>query len=92
MTRKPSPPPECAVCGASIPPRASACPECGADERTGWRETSLYDGLDLPDSAFADEDAPHRPAPRRNSTLPWYWLAVAVFLLLALGLAVLGLR
>lgn len=53
---------------------------------------SLYDGLDLPDSAFEDEGAPRRPAPRRNSTLPWYWLAVAVFLLLALGLAVLGLR
>jgi len=57
---------ECANCGAPIPRHAKACPECGADERTGWRETSLYDDLDLPDEAFADERhgvaraAPHR--------------------------------
>ena len=37
-----------------IPRRAHACPACGADERTGWREQSIYDGLDLPD----EEPAP----------------------------------
>lgn len=45
-----SPAPEvCANCGSAIPPRARACPACGADERTGWREASVYDGIDLPD-------------------------------------------
>ena len=31
-------PEHCAVCGAAVPPKALACPACGADERTGWRE------------------------------------------------------
>ncbi|MDO8544144.1 MAG: zinc ribbon domain-containing protein [Opitutaceae bacterium] len=35
------PPEECANCGAEIPRGAKACPECGADERTGWRETTF---------------------------------------------------
>ena len=56
MRSRPRPPPEeCANCGAVIPRGAKACPECGADERTGWRETSGYDGLDLPDEAWRDD-------------------------------------
>ena len=47
-----SAPDECAVCGAPIPPKARACPECGADERTGWREQSIYDGIELPEEEF----------------------------------------
>ena len=43
-------PDNCAICGAAIPPKARACPECGADEQTGWREQSMYDGLDLPEA------------------------------------------
>jgi len=87
MRPPPPPPSECANCGAAIPRRARACPACGADERTGWREASIYDGLDLPDSA--DDSAPADPpapfaAPR--GSLPWYWIAaVLVLLLLALG-------
>lgn len=39
----------CPVCGEDVPPRALACPECGADHRSGWREDAgSYDGIDLP--------------------------------------------
>lgn len=99
--RPPPPPEECAQCGAPIPPRARACPGCGADERTGWRETSVYDGLELPDSAWSGDDeapdagspAPARPTLRRTAAtgVAWYWWAVALFLLFAFGFAVLGL-
>lgn len=58
-------PDECANCGARIPRGAKSCPECGADERTGWRESSVYDGLDLPASAF-DEDDEAAEARRRG--------------------------
>ena len=89
----PRPPAECAHCGTAIPPRARACPECGADERTGWRETSVYDGLDLPETAWRDEGdtSPARETPRVNG-LAWYWWAAGVALLLLLGAALLGLR
>ena len=84
MTESQPPPEECANCGAAIPRSARACPECGADERTGWRETSVYDDLDLPDAAFEDEASsplPSRP-PRAINGLAWYWWAAALCLLL----------
>jgi predicted nucleic acid-binding Zn ribbon protein len=91
MTR-PTPPDECANCGAPIPRNARACPACGADERTGWRETSIYDGLDLPEDSDSDGDtASTSRRPRRDGSLPWYWIAVLVLLLVILGLSALGL-
>jgi zinc-ribbon domain len=40
----------CPVCGEDVPPNARACPECGADERTGWEDGETYlDGVGLPD-------------------------------------------
>lgn len=32
------PPENCPVCGEDVPRNARACPECGADELSGWRE------------------------------------------------------
>lgn len=77
------PPEECANCGAAIPRTAKACPECGADERTGWRETeeTSYDGIDLPSSAFEDENTPKPKTARRINGLAWYWWLVGVVLL-----------
>ena len=94
MSSKPLPPPaECAQCGADIPRKARACPECGADERTGWRETSPYDGIDLPESAFDDDEGAGKPAARRPvNGVAWHWWAVGLLLLLVLGLSALGLR
>lgn len=93
-TRRP-PPDFCAHCGAPLPRDAAACPECGADERTGWRETSVYDGLDLP-----DDDAGAAPAARRASLgrppgwrhpLKWYWVAAALLVIATLALGAFGL-
>ncbi len=87
------PPEECANCGAEIPRDAKACPECGADERTGWRETSLYDDLDLPESAYEDDDAKpvKRPANRVNG-IAWYWWIVGVTMIILLVAGVLAFR
>ncbi len=80
-------PEECANCGATIPRQAKACPECGADERTGWRENehTRYDGVALPESAWSEtgESQPERKLSVNG--LPWYWWAVAAGLLLLLG-------
>ena len=86
----PRPVPEtCANCGAAIPRQARACPECGADERTGWRETSVYDGLDLPETAGTDET---RSSVRRGPhALKWYWLVAALLVLVTLVLGALAL-
>ncbi len=77
------PPEECANCGAAIPRNAHACPECGADERIGWREESPGDGLDLP-AGYADKARTgHEATPPRVAVngIAWYWWLVAVALL-----------
>ena len=89
-------PDECANCGAAIPRKAKACPSCGADERTGWRDndTTRYDGLDLPESAFAAEND-SAPTPRRRvprAGLRWYWLVVAAVLVACLVLGLISFR
>lgn len=33
----------CPNCGAEVPARAKACPECGADEKTGWGDETLHE-------------------------------------------------
>lgn len=83
------PPDECANCGAAISRSARVCPACGADERTGWRNQSIYDGLDLPDAAFEDFAS---PPPARRTGPAWYWWVVGVGILVLFSLSALGLR
>jgi len=88
-------PSHCANCGAVIPARAKACPECGADERTGWAEQSIYDGLDLPEESFSDEsiDAEATAARERGRQVTqWFWRGVGLLVLAALIGTVLALR
>ena len=99
MPDRPPPPDTCANCGADIPRGAKACPECGADERTGWRESSIYDGLDLPESAWHEDNEPSDAnaarGPRRQphvNGVPWYWWVVGVGLVAALVTGALALR
>ena len=47
----------CPVCGEDVPRTALACPECGADHTSGWREDAeTYDAVDLPDEDFNYEE------------------------------------
>jgi hypothetical protein len=81
----PAPPETCPHCGALVPPRARACPECGADETTGWSERATAQGLDLPDDEFDyDEFVQREFGPARTKPRPplgWLWWLVAVLLL-----------
>jgi predicted nucleic acid-binding Zn ribbon protein len=92
MSRDPEPPTECAQCGAEIPPRARACPGCGADERTGWREQSVYDGLNLPDDETDDDTRSDPRSSRPRDRLAWYWVLTIIAVLLLLIVSALGLR
>jgi hypothetical protein len=54
---------DCPNCGAVVRQGAPSCPECGADDETGWSEDTMYDGLDLPDPGYGEEtDGGTRPA------------------------------
>lgn len=57
MPTKLETPQVCPVCGDDVPARALACPECGADHNSGWRDDAdTYDAAGLPDEEF-DYDA-----------------------------------
>lgn len=97
--RKFTAPAECPVCGADVPSNARACPECGADERTGWNdETTRYDGLDLPEEAFEDDDTPRSRAPHptrrklKPNGIPLFWWVVALAILALFIAGALGLQ
>ncbi len=87
------PPRECPVCGEDVPPRASACPHCGADERTGWNEAETYlDGVELPDENAAfdhDEflrDEGHQPRLKpKGLALHWWLVGLTLLALLLFG-------
>jgi uncharacterized membrane protein YvbJ len=75
----------CPNCGASVPPNAKACPECGSDEETGWSDAHEAEGLDLPDENFDYNDFVKKefgksPVPHG---IKWYWWVVALVLVAA---------
>ena len=50
---RPKTPEVCPVCGEDVPRNALACPQCGADHSSGWREDAdTYDGVNLPQHDF----------------------------------------
>jgi uncharacterized membrane protein YvbJ len=72
----------CPNCGAEVPPRAKACPECGSDEQTGWSTEAETGGLDLPEEQFDYDDFVKREFGGKKSPVPrglhWFWWLVAV--------------
>jgi hypothetical protein len=78
----------CPNCGAEVPPEAKVCPECGADEKTGWSEGAETAGLDLPDENFDyDEFVKREFGGGKKSPVPhgvhWFWWLIAVLILAA---------
>lgn len=73
---------DCPNCGDPVPGGALACPSCGADDETGWSDDTMYDGLDLPDTAFGDE--PARPTRQRAAYFRWVVIGMVGLLLVLL--------
>lgn len=84
-------PDPCPHCGAPVPDDARACPECGADEQTGWSSGATAQRLGLPDEEEFDHDRFVREefgggAPRRRGLPRWLVVIVALGLIaLVLG-------
>jgi hypothetical protein len=78
----------CPICGAELPKKAKACPECGSCEETGWSDDAQTSGLDLPDDEFnydkfvkSEFGSSTEMKPRG---LHWFWWATGVVLLLGM--------
>ena len=94
MARRRRNPEVCPVCAEPVPPAAAACPGCGADHESGWREEARYDGLDLPDPEFNYEEFVEKEwggrGARPRGLSPFWWivglLVTLLFVLLAFRL------
>ena len=74
----------CPVCGDAVPRNALACPECGADARSGWRDGgNMYDEgeEDFSYGEFVKDEFGTRLKPRGLST---FWWVVAIGVIVAL--------
>src|SRR5690242_15878048 len=84
---QPRTPEVCPVCGTDVPPRALACPECGADHNSGWKENAdTYDGVNLPDDDFNYDDFVNREFGSRAKPrgIKMAWWIIGILLLVAL--------
>ena len=67
----------CPVCGEDVPRSSLACPECGADHHSGWREDAdTYDAVNLPNEdfnydKFVREEFGSTPKPAGVKTVWW---------------------
>lgn len=82
---------DCPHCGAAVPERAAACPECGSDDDTGWSSNAYdaeYEEDEFDYDAYIAREFPEG-TPWRAST-PFWIFAVAGLLLLAFLLQLLA--
>lgn len=67
-----------------MPRDALACPGCGADHQSGWREDAeIYDGLDLGDDGFNYDEFVREEfgGGKRSAALhPVWWVTAALVL------------
>ena len=78
----------CPNCGALVEDeRALSCPQCGADESTGWNDRATSQRLDLPDDEFDYDEyverefgTPKKNNPVKTAGIPW-WAWVITFVL-----------
>ena len=78
------PPEICPNCGHEEPPRARACPGCGADEQTGWSDTAYANNLGIPEENFDYESFVQAEFGRESLKprgLHWFWWLTAAVLL-----------
>jgi uncharacterized membrane protein YvbJ len=72
----------CPVCGENVPRDSLACPECGADHNSGWREDAdTYDAVDLPDQDFNYDEIIRKEfgsAPKPAGVKTVWWIAAIV--------------
>ena len=91
---KPKTPEICPVCGEDVPPRSLACPECGADHNSGWKEDAdSSDGTDLPGEDFDYDDFVKKEfgASGKPPGVKLIWWITAIIILAAIvGIWVLG--
>ena len=78
----------CPVCGEDVPNGAVACPECGADHNSGWREeVESYDATGLPEEDFDYNEFVRREfgTASKPATIRTVWWVTAILVIVAVA-------
>lgn len=77
----------CPNCEAEVPPGATSCPSCGADENTGWSQGAYCDRLGIQDpdepfdyGGFLKEEFGSDKGHAGRGKPAWIWIATAAVL------------
>jgi len=80
----------CPVCGEDVPRASLACPECGADHHSGWREDAeTYDAAALPDEDFNYDQFVRREfgaGPKPTAIKPVWWVTAILVLVVLVAI------
>ncbi len=80
----------CPVCGEEVPRGSLACPECGADHNSGWKEDADdAGGLGLPDEEFSHDEWVEKEfggSPKPAAIKPIWWIAAIILVITFAGL------
>ncbi len=73
----------CPNCGYLVPAQARSCPDCGADEQTGWNEDASAQRLGVPDDSFDHDEFVRNEFGERSpgikpKGIAWGWWLVGV--------------
>ncbi|MBA3882419.1 MAG: zinc ribbon domain-containing protein [Chthoniobacterales bacterium] len=83
---RPPTPEICPVCGEDVPRGALACPDCGADHNSGWREDAeICDAVDLRGDTFDYDEFVRNEfgSSAKPAGVKTIWWIVAIVLLIA---------
>ena len=85
--KRPKSPPICPICEEEVPPGSWACPECGADHNSGWREDAdSTDSLGSADELFDyDKFVREEFGPVQPVAVNRVWWVTALVLIVALA-------
>lgn len=84
MNRVKSEPPDvCPVCHEDVPPKSLACPSCGADFNSGWKEdASMIGDLGDPEDDFDYDEFLQNEfgSEKKPKGIKWLWWLTAILL------------
>ena len=77
----------CPACGESVHAGALACPHCGADDNSGWREDAFESDFETDDAfdydRFVADEYGTGPGKMARPAFGWFWWIVGVILAIA---------
>ena len=84
----------CPNCGEEVPPKAKACPGCGACEETGWSDEARAEAAGIPSDEFDYDEFVQREFEGKKAKRKFggLWVVTAIVLLGLFAWMFFGLR